>query len=127
MVRVTGQMGVPVIIINDEAIIGFDWRRIQALLADSSEQKPVRFGLKIADAGKNGARAVSGALVGSVTPGYYGEKAGLKAGDIITSINSERISSAADVEQALKHLKSGKIVTILFHRNGENRKSEIVV
>jgi S1-C subfamily serine protease len=127
MVRMTGQMGVPVIVINGEAIIGFDRERIRALLADSSEHKPIRFGLKIADAGKNGAGATSGALVGAVTPGYLGEKAGLKAGDIITNINSKRINCAADVEQALKHLKSGKVVTILFRRNGENRRSEIVV
>ena len=127
MVAITGQMGVPVIVINGEAIVGFDRARIQALLAGHDNRKPVRFGLKITDAGKNGSGKVSGALIGAVTPGFLGEKAGLKVGDIITEINTRRINGAADMEQALKGLKTGNIAAILFHRNGESRKSEIVI
>ncbi len=127
MVTMTGQMGVPVIVINGEAIIGFDRARIQTLLASSDNRKPVRFGLKITDAGKNGSGKISGALIGAVTPGFLGGKAGLKAGDVITEINTRRISGAADMEQALKGLKTGIIATILFRRNGESRKSEIVL
>ncbi len=129
MVSLTGQMGVPVIVIEGEAVIGFDRVRLQALLGNGKKGKGVRFGLKIADAAaskKNGA-AVTGVLIGAVSPGLPGEKAGLKAGDIITGVNAGRIGKAADAEKALAGLKSGDIVTIRFTRNGENRKSEIVV
>lgn len=127
MVKTTGQMGVPVIVIDGEAIIGFDRARIQTLVAGANNRKPVRFGLKIADAPKHDVETKSGALIGAVTPGFLGEKAGLKAGDIITKINTRRINNAADMEQALKGLKPGSITTIMFRRNGESRKSEIVV
>ncbi len=127
MVRMTGQMGVPVIVIGGEAIIGFDRARIQTLLDVGNNRKPIRFGLKITDALKNGVEPISGALIGAVTPGFLGEKAGLKAGDIITEINSRLLNNAADTEQALKGLKSGSIVTIMFRRNGDSRKSEIVI
>jgi S1-C subfamily serine protease len=127
MVRMTGQMGVPVIVIDGEAIIGFDRGRIQTLLAGANKVKPVRFGLKITDAGKQGAASIPGALIGAVIPGFLGEKAGLKVKDIITEINTRRINGAAEMEQALKGLKPGNIVAIMFRRGNDTRKSEIVV
>jgi S1-C subfamily serine protease len=132
MVDLTGQMGVPVIVMGDDVIIGFDRARIQAILAagGSSERpppnpNPVRFGLKIADAPKTG--STLGALVGTVTPGLFGEKAGLQAGDIITGFAGTRVNTAADIERIVTALKPGNIVAILFWRGNEQRKSEIVV
>lgn len=133
MVKLTGQFGVPVIVINNEPIVGFDRDRIRELLASGGDasQKLVRFGLKIADAAKiapqMGVSPVTGAIIGEVIPGFLGEKAGLKEGDIITGINSVPVKDAADTENALAALQPGNIVTILFIRSGETRKSEIVV
>jgi serine protease DegQ len=127
MVRTSGQMGVPVIVINGQVVVGFDRARLQALLAGGK----VHFGLKVADADrilqKQGAIPVFGAAIGEVVPGSLGEKAGLRPGDIITEISGSRISKAADVEPALGELKSGSIMTVLFLRGTETRKSEIVV
>jgi glutaredoxin 3 len=127
MVRLTGQMGVPVITVDNEVVIGFDRARLQALLANRGSAKPPRFGLKIADAGKFSNNQVSGAIIGVVSPGALGEKAGLKSGDIVTAINKSSIGSAADMEKALAGLRPGGIVSILFKRNGDTRKSEIVI
>ncbi len=132
MVNLTGQMGVPVIVIDGRAIVGFDRARIQELVAAGGASKePVRFGLKIADAVKAapqmGLNPSPGAIIGDVSPGLLGEKAGLKPGDIVTGINGGNISSAADMEKALAVLKPGNIVTILFLRSGEARKSEIII
>ena len=128
MVNLTGQMGVPVIVINGEAVIGFDRTRIRELLSsDGAGQKPVRFGLKIADAEKAAAKMGLTPVPGAVTPDLLGEKAGLKKGDIITGISGRSVKNAADMEKTLAALKSGDIVTILFLRDGKNRKSEIVV
>ena len=132
MVKLTGQMGVPVIVIGDEVIVGFDRARISELLsAGGSGQKSVRFGLKITDADKvapqMGAIPAPGAIIGEVSPGFLGEKAGLKEGDIVTGINGGSVKSAADMARALAGLKTGNIVTILFLRAGETRKSEIVI
>lgn len=131
MVRLTGQMGVPVIVVDGQVIIGFDRARLQALLSGGNGHQPPRFGVKIADAsavaGRVGTGPVSGAVIGAVSSGSLGEKAGLKPGDIVTEINSGRINSAGDMEKALAKLKSGAVVAIIFLRGGETRKSEIVI
>ena len=131
MVGLTGQMGVPVTVIDGQAVIGFDRGRLQALLAESGNGKPLRFGLKIADADrvaqKTGTIPVFGALIGGVSPGSPGEKAGLKTGDIVTEVNMRRISNAGDLEKTLAGLRPGGIVTFLFLRGNEKRKSEIVI
>lgn len=120
-------MGVPVIVIDGQVVVGFDRERIQELLASGK----IRFGLKVADADrmaqKQGTVPIFGALVGEVAPGSLGEKAGLKAEDIITEISGRRISNAANVEQALGGLKSGNIVSIVFLRGDATKKSEIVI
>jgi len=131
MIALTHQMGVPVTVIDGEAVIGFDRPRLQEMLARPGERKPVRFGLKIADADKvaqkQGEIPLFGAIIGEVAPESLGEKAGFLAGDIITGVNVWRVSSADDLQKALLGLKSGDIVTILFLRGSENRKSEIVI
>jgi S1-C subfamily serine protease len=132
MVNLTGQMGVPVTVINGQPVVGFDRVRIRELLsgADSAPQN-IRFGLKIADAvsaaPQMGVSPVPGAIIGEVTPGLLGEKAGLIPADIVTEINGGKIGGAADMEKALAGVKSGDIVTIMFLRSGQTRKSEIVV
>jgi S1-C subfamily serine protease len=129
MVNLTGQMGVPVIVVDGEAIIGFNRARLQELLsagAGTSGPKPqVHLGLKIADAAESGLQP--GALIGAVSPGLLGEKAGLKKGDIVTGIAGVRVQGAADVERVVAALKPGNIVAILFWRGNEQRKSEIVI
>ncbi len=131
MVALTGQMGVPVTVIDGEAVIGFDRPRLQAILAGHDGRQPVHLGLKIADADrvaqKQGTIPVFGAVVGEVSPGSLGEKAGLRAGDIITRVNMWRVSRADDLQKAVLGLKPGNIVTIMFLRGSEDRKSEIVI
>jgi len=136
MVNVSGQMGVPVIVIDGEIIVGFDRQRIQELLAGAKPQvnaagsDRVRFGLKIADAQKMAEKAggavVVGALVGEVSPGAVGDKAGLHAGDVITKINDKAITGVTDMQDVVEGLKTGDIVSILFLRDGKPGKSEIV-
>lgn len=132
MVRLTGQMAVPVIVVDGQIIVGFDRSRMERLLdrADGSSQRP-RFGLKVADASRvaqhSSAVPVFGALVGAVAPSSLGERAGLRAGDIITGINMERISSADDLEQALGGLTSDSPVTITFLRGQETLRTEIFI
>lgn len=132
MVRSTGQMGVPVIVVEGQPIIGFDRPRLESLLTKGSENgsRP-RFGLKIADASKiaqkSGALPVFGALVGAVAPGSLGEKAGLQQGDIITELNLRPINNARDLEKALAGLVPGNRATIAFLRGQKTMSSEVVI
>jgi S1-C subfamily serine protease len=127
MVKKSGQMGVPVITIDGQVVIGFDRTRLRALLSGDK----LHFGLKVADASrvatKSGGIPVFGAIIGEVTPGSLGDKAGLKPGDIITQVNGRQVSNSAEAEQVLGGIRSADIVSFLFLRGEETRKSEIVV
>ena len=83
MVSLTGQMGVPVTVIDGQAVIGFDRARLQALLATAGRGAPVRLGVAIGDASRQahstGNIPIFGAFIGRVAPGSIGERAGLKA------------------------------------------------
>ena len=131
MIHKTGQMGVPVITVDDEVVIGFDRARLEHLLANSSDGQRPHFGLHIADASKVahkvGLVPVFGAFVGKVAPSSPGEKAGLRQGDIITEINFRSIRNADDLENALSGLTAGNRVTIIFLRGQETFKSEIIL
>ena len=56
--------------------------------------------------------AKDGVLVASVTEGSAADKAGLKAGDVITTINGGRIHSRDELTQALRDVKEDGEVTI---------------
>ncbi len=56
--------------------------------------------------------AKEGVLVAAVAEGSAGDKAGLKAGDVITSVNGQRIRSRQDLSQALRDVKDDGEVTI---------------
>jgi S1-C subfamily serine protease len=130
MVRLTGQLGVPVTVIDGQVVVGFNKPHLEQLLASSGGQRP-HLGLKVADASKVapkvGGVPVFGALVGAVAPGSLGERAGLQAGDIITELNLRPIRGADDLERAMGELTPGSRATIVFLRGEETLRAEIVV
>ena len=130
MVRLTGQLGVPVTIIDGQVVVGFNRPLLEQLLAGGGGQRP-HLGVKVADAGKVapkvGGVPVSGALVGSVTPGSLGEKAGLRNGDIITELNLRPIRGADDLQRVLAELRPGSRATIVYLRGQETLRAEIVI
>jgi serine protease Do len=70
-----------------------------------------------------GAPDGEGILVRSVNSGSAAEKAGLKAGDVITSFNGERVRSLGDLRQKLAAQSEGKTAKIGVLRN----KSEVTL
>jgi serine protease Do len=53
-----------------------------------------------------------GVLVTSVTSGSAAEKAGIKAGDVITTLNGATVSSSADLRQGTMRLDDGSEMTL---------------
>jgi glutaredoxin 3 len=131
MVNLTGQMGVPVIVLDGQVIIGFDRPRLEQLLGKVGSDSKPRFGLKVADASKitrkMGGLPVFGALVGTVAPASPAERAGIKEGDIITEINMRPIRGADDLEKALANLRVGGRVSIILQRGQQALQAEVVV
>ncbi len=68
MVRLTGQIGVPVIVVDGQAVIGFDRASLQELLVGGGSRQRPHLGLRVADASRGvrepGEPPVFGAVVG---------------------------------------------------------------
>ena len=130
MVRLTGQLGVPVTVIDGQVVVGFNRPHLEQLLASKGGQRP-HLGLKVADASKvaqrTGGVPVLGALVGAVAPASPGERAGLRNSDIITELNLRPIRGADDLERAMAELRPGSRATIVYLRGQETLRAEIAV
>ena len=128
LVKSTGQMGVPVTIINKQTVIGFDRARLEQLLAQSQVGQRPTFGASIADASKvtakQGSGITLGAYVGSVRPGSVSERIGLAPGDIITELNLHRIANADDLERALANLNRDSRFSLVFLRGNRTITAE---
>jgi glutaredoxin 3 len=131
MVNLTGQMGVPVITVDGEVVIGFNRPLLDQLLSRGGNGYKVSLGLSVADASrlaeKTGLPPISGAFIGRVQPGSVGERAGLKPGDIVTEINMQPISNAADLEKITASLSKGKKVAIAYSRDGTRSDTETTI
>jgi len=96
LVNRTGQMGVPVTIIDGQTIIGFDRAQLEQVFSQEQGRQRPSFGAAIADASKitarQGAGITLGAYVGKVRPGSLAERVGLAQGDIITEVNVQPIA-----------------------------------
>lgn len=72
-------------------------------------------GIQVSDAAGNG-----GAKVGSVVSGSPADKAGLKAGDVITAVDGKQISTADDLTAVVNGYKPGDKATLTVSRGGSN-------
>jgi serine protease Do/serine protease DegQ len=83
-----------------------------------------QIGIKIQDlddeelASAFGLRPGEGALVAEVMPGSSAEAAGLLSGDVILSVNQEKVTRASQLSQQLKRLSVGEKVRLEVLREG---------
>jgi len=128
LVKSTGQMGVPVTIINGQTVVGFDRGRLEQLLTQTETRQRPSFGASIADASKitakQGLGLTLGAYVGNVRSGSIAERIGLVSGDIITELNLKHIANASDLEHALSNLNNGSRFSLVFLRGNNTMTTE---
>jgi glutaredoxin 3 len=128
LVKSSGQMGVPVTVINGQAVVGFNRAQLEQVLAETRGVQRPSFGASIADASritaKQGSGITLGAYVGRVRPGSGAERAGLAPGDIITELNMQRIANAGDLERALANLNRGSRFSLVFLRGNQTMTTE---
>jgi Do/DeqQ family serine protease len=72
-----------------------------------------------------GLAQVKGALVSSVTPDSPAERAGLRRGDVITSLNGHPISDGNVLRNQVARLQPGTSVTIAYLREGAERRASV--
>jgi len=130
MVQRSGQQGVPVTIVDDEVIVGFDRPRLEHILAQAAASGPVRLGASVADAAHvsaaSGGGVLAGAYVGGVKAGSIAAHIGLREGDLIVELAGRTIRTARDIETALGGLRRGQPATLSYVRNGHKQQIQFV-
>ncbi|MGC8872834.1 MAG: glutaredoxin domain-containing protein [Chloroflexia bacterium] len=126
MVARSGQFGVPVIVVGDQVIVGFDRTRLERALARVAAQRP-RLGARVAATRTlPGERwAVDGAYVAHVLPGSPAEAAGLREGDIIVRLAGARVQGPDEIEQRLQEIAPGQTAEIVWIREGKEMRGHL--
>jgi len=79
------------------------------------------------DARRQGLDAVHGVKIDSVFSGSPADKAGIKNGDIILSVNNHQVNNNSQLSVLVSQVKSGEPVPIEVVRNGEKFKVMAVI
>lgn len=138
MIRRSGQNGVPVTVIGDEVVVGFNRPKLERIVASlkaaaaqaggsDGSTKRKSLGAKVADASRyalQGGIAMQGAYVGGVNPGSPAEAAGLKAGDVITAVDHASIASVDELSKALAS-RDGRPITLTVARGKTTREVQV--
>lgn len=122
MVRISGQQGVPVTVIDGQVVLGANMPLIDQLLARRAASPP-RLGVAIADAAriaeKKGLRLPEGAYVGWVHPGSAGALAGLRPGDVIVQLAGQPVRGERDVHQIVSGIRHDQAAEVVLWRDGQ--------
>ena len=89
-------------------------------------------GVSIQSLDEKGAKALGlpdakGALVGDVVAGNPADKGGMKAGDVILSINNDTVSDSSDLSRKVAGIKPGEKATFTVWRNGSKKDLSITI
>jgi S1-C subfamily serine protease len=118
-IKITGQNGVPVTVIDGQTVVGFNEPRLEQLIDQAQAAARPKFGAGIADVGKAGRKGVPiifGAYVGRIGTGSIAERVGLAVGDVIIQMNNQQISDTADLERFMIGIKQGDKLSVVFIR-----------
>ncbi len=124
--RSGGYMGISFAVPIDEAM------RVSEQLKSIGRVVRGRIGVQIGEVTKDVAESLGlpraqGALVARVEPGSPAEKAGVEAGDIITSFNGATIEKSGDLPRLVGNTKPGSKSTLTVLRKGAKRDLSVVV
>ena len=78
------------------------------ILLDEVSDQVIRYGIP------------QGAYVSGVLSGAAGDKAGLQAGDIITAVDGEAVTSVSALQDAVKRFRAGDSAQFTVYRDGED-------
>ncbi|NYE37212.1 putative serine protease PepD [Nocardioides cavernae] len=79
-----------------------------------------RLGIRVGD-------DAAGAVVSDVTDGSTAAEAGMKAGDVITQIDDQRITSADSLVATIRSYRPGDQVTVTWTRDGQSQDAQVTL
>ncbi len=74
-----------------------------------------------------GLQAANGALISQVTPGGPADKAGLQPGDIVQSVNGEKVKASSDLPVLVGMMPPGTQLTLGIWRNGKHEEVQVTL
>ena len=112
---------------NDNAGVGFAVpidaaKSVAATLIAGGKVQHSYLGVTVADATSG-----AGAQIGCIVSGGPADKAGLKAGDVITAVGSEQISGADALTANLSSRLPNDKVTLTIERNGSTKSVDVTL
>jgi putative serine protease PepD len=112
---------------NDNAGVGFSVpidaaKSVAATLIAGGKVQHSYLGVTVADATSG-----AGAQIGCIVSGGPADKAGLKAGDVITAVGSEQISGADALTANLSSRLPNDKVTLTIERNGSTKSVQVTL
>jgi S1-C subfamily serine protease len=129
IMRLTGQMAVPVTIIDGQIVVGFDRPKLDYIL--STIVKGPSLGAAVGDASRitamRGLPPSNGAFVGAVKPGSTAQRMGIVMGDIIIEINGQPVHDAGEMESLMGRMGQGDRLVLVFQRGGNRHAAEGVL
>jgi glutaredoxin-like YruB-family protein len=122
MVRLSGQQGVPVVLIDEQVVVGFNRPLIDQLLAQVGTP-PLKLGVAIANAcqigAKKGLQLPDGAYVGRVNPGSAAASAGVQPGDVVVQLAGQVVRTDRDVDRIMSNVRPHQTVDLILWRSGQ--------
>ncbi|HXI57754.1 MAG TPA: trypsin-like peptidase domain-containing protein [Polyangia bacterium] len=114
-------------------------RRVAQVLLKEGRMRYPYLGLLLSDVkdlddaqkAKMGAAAknlpASGAYVAELTPGAPAGQSGIRPGDVITTINNQKVAGAADVVDYVSSQSIGTKVTLQYSRDGKSGSTQVTL
>lgn len=106
--------------------------RVKDQIVQHGRVEHARMGVTVQDlsatlAESFGLEAPNGALVSSVAPGSAAAQAGLRAGDVITSLNGKPVQTASDVSTRVGQASPGDQLALSLWRNKKEQKVDVTL
>ncbi|MCW2748598.1 MAG: trypsin [Nocardioidaceae bacterium] len=102
-------------------------KRVSAQLVRGETVEHARIGISVGDSVQADGLTSVGAEVSKVTAGSAGEKAGLKVGDVVTSLNGNQVASADGLVAGIRAYEPGTKVTLQYTRDGKTETTEVTL
>lgn len=84
-------------------------------------------GASVQDVSTTGSDSVVGAAIKEVTAGGAADKAGIKAGDVVTNFNGVPITNATDLTAQVRFLAAGSKADVTYVRGGNSSSVNVTV
>jgi putative serine protease PepD len=102
-------------------------RAIASQLVDGETPTHARIGISVSDAVQSDQITTVGARVEEVTDGSAGEAAGLEAGDIVTAVDGQRVTSANGLIALIRTYRPGDEVKLSYLRDDEEHETSVTL